>query len=53
MKYMQNFPITDPLGELVNYVGVLIKQIPEVFESLTGFEMETIYHIMDKKVMCL
>ena len=36
---MQNLPITAPLGELANCVGVLIKQIPQVFEALTGCEM--------------
>ena len=41
----QYLPIKDPLGELGNCVGILIKQIPEVFEELTGCEMENIYHV--------
>lgn len=41
----QYLPITDPLGELGNCVGILIKQIPEVMEELTGCEMENIYHV--------
>ena len=45
MKYVQNLPIKDQIGELVNYVGVLIKQILEVFEALTDCEMVNIYHI--------
>lgn len=42
---MQYLPITDPLAELANCVGVLIKQIPEIFEALSGCEMENIYHV--------
>ena len=38
-------PITDPLGELANCVGVLIKQIPEFFEAVTGCETANIYHV--------
>ena len=41
----QYLPIKDPLGELGNCVGILIKQIPEVFEELTGCEMENLYHV--------
>ena len=51
MKYMQNLPITAPLRELENYVGVLIRQIPQVFEALNGCEMENIYHIYGSNVL--
>lgn len=42
---MQYVPITNPMEELANCIGVLIKQIPEVFEALSGCEMENIYHV--------
>ena len=48
---MKILAITDPLGELANCVGVLIKQIPEIFETLTGCEMENIYHIYDSNAL--
>ena len=34
MQYMQNLPVTDPLGELLINVGVLIEQISESFRSI-------------------
>ena len=48
---MKNLPIRDPLGELANCVGALIKIIPEIFEALTGCEMENIYLIYDSNAL--
>ena len=42
---MQYLPISDPMAELESCLGILIKQIPEIFETLSGCEMENIYHV--------
>ena len=42
---MQYLPISDPMAELDSCLGILIKQIPEIAEALSGCEMENIYHV--------
>ena len=37
--------VQDPMGELANCTGVLIKQEPELFEQLTGCETANRYHV--------
>lgn len=37
--------VQDPMGELANCTGVLIKQEPEFFEQMTGCETPNRYHV--------
>ena len=42
---MQIIYVQDPLTELENCAGVVIRQEPEIFEALTGCETPNRYHV--------